>query len=293
MKDYKRWFQDKIGIGENRDRLDYLEKRIKLNHVLVQQLMPETLDLKVKNRPLKFFAQDETLRETNFTLHKNDLMFIGILFNHSGQVDKSLNEYFALGYLTARQLKTFAGDKKITSFLDFGGGYGRVSRFLPKCFPEATIFVSDIKKESVVFNERAFGFNGIHHSAQAAETHFNHTFDYIFAGSVFTHLPEKMAEEWLDTLCAAVNPGGVLVFSIHNIVTYGKQEHGDFYYFEHSEDSFFNWIEDSIKDTKTYGTSYISAQLATKWMESRGFSCQVDAQAFGGTQDLVIAVRQK
>ena len=44
-KTLKRWFQDKIGIGENRDKLALLEKRLAALATLEQWALPEVLPI--------------------------------------------------------------------------------------------------------------------------------------------------------------------------------------------------------------------------------------------------------
>jgi SAM-dependent methyltransferase len=287
----KRWFQDKIGIGENRDKIYFLEKRAKLNHALIHMLLPESIQFDARNRPLDFLKKAENLQKTSFVIHKNDLMFLGILYNHNGNLNHSLNEYFQVGYATAKQLAGLVDCDNVGSFLDFGAGYGRVARFLPTFFKKAKISVSDIKEESVTFCKKELGLAGFAHAANAEHVAIEQTYDVIFAGSVFTHLPQQMAEKWLDVLVTATSNGGTLIFSIHNIATYGFAAKGDFHYHLDSEDAFFSWVEDSISDTESYGTAYISEGLATRWMNDRGFTCTIQPKAFGGTQDLVIATK--
>ena len=217
IQQIKRWFQDKIGIGENRDKIYFLEKRVKLNHALIHMLLPENLQFDAQNRPLPFLNKAVDLGSTSFVIHKNDLMFLGILYNHEGDMNHSLNEYFSVGFRTAKQIAAIVNEKPIQSFLDFGAGYGRVARFLPTVFADAKISVSDIKAESVAFCKSELGLHGFDHSSDAPEVTVPDTYDVIFAGSVFTHLPRTSAEQWLDVLSAAVNPGGALIFSIHNI----------------------------------------------------------------------------
>lgn len=292
IQQIKRWFQDKIGIGENRDKIYFLEKRVKLNHALIHLLLPDSLQFDAKNRPLPFLREAGDLNGVSFMIHKNDLMFLGILYNHEGNLNHSLNEYFSVGYRTAKQLAALVNEKPIKSFLDFGAGYGRVARFLPALFPGVTLSVSDIKPESVVFCKTQLLLHGFDHSANASEANIEDTYDVIFAGSVFTHLPRSSAEDWLDVLSEATNPGGTLIFSIHNIAAYGFASRGDFHFHLDSEDAFFSWVEDSISEAESYGSSYVSESLAKKWMTDRGFSCNIQPKAFGGTQDLVIATKK-
>lgn len=287
MAGIKRWLQDKIGIGENRDKIAYLEKRIKLNQALIQQLMPERMPLNIENRNVPFFNAH---RESGFNLaiHKNDLMFLSILLAHNGNIDSTLQEYFQVGFDTAQHLKNHTKGP-VANLLDFGAGYGRVSRFLSSAFEGAQIFTSEIKPEAVRFNETVLGLNGISHGPEPESFKSTAAFDFIFAGSVFTHLPKDSAKAWLAALSTSLSETGTLVFSIHNAASFGVQTAQGFAFRTLSEDEFFSAVDDSISDNQQYGTAYFTLDLIRAWMTELGLKTEIQTNAFGGIQDLVIA----
>lgn len=287
MAGIKRWFQDKIGIGENRDKIAYLEKRIKLNQALIQQLTPATLPLNLEGRTIPFMkAHKPDL--FNLAIHKNDLMFLSILLAHESNINSSLQEYYQVGHQTAQWLKQQVA-APVSSVLDFGAGYGRVSRFLKSAFPDASITMSEIKAEAVLFHQSTLHIPGILHGADAASFQTDQSFDLIFAGSVFTHLPESSSRSWLEKLAGLLSKNGSLIFSIHNAASFGVSAPSGFAYKTLSEDEFFSSVEDSISDNESYGTAYFTARLINQWMTELGLHCRVEKNAFGGIQDVVTA----
>ena len=104
VKIIKKWFQDKIGIGENRDRISFLEKKIDYSHSIIHQLLPEKLSFSQDLSLLPFFKETPEALETNLDIHKNDLMFLYPLLHHNGALSQSLNEYYLVGWQTAKLL---------------------------------------------------------------------------------------------------------------------------------------------------------------------------------------------
>lgn len=292
FENLKRWLQDKIGIGENRDKIIYLEKRVKLNHLLLQQLLPKILALNPEDRNIPFLKTLGDRSNLNLAIHKNDLMFLQILIAKNGNVDAALNEYYHVGYETAQLLKGIVAGKPIQNLLDFGAGYGRVARFLSLAFSNSTnVFASDIKEEAVNFNRNSLNLNGLNHSTEIASYNPIVKFDLIFAGSVFTHLPEADSEKWLHALAESLEKDGMLVFSVHNIRSFGVSKTAHFAFKKLSEDSFFDSVEDSIKEADRYGTSYVSSEKVAEWMRKENLSFEILPNGFGGIQDLVIATK--
>ena len=296
LRQFKKWFQDKIGIGENRDRLDFLEKKIRFNGILIQELMPALLDFDPAGKGIESMKTEKS--PVASVIHKNDIMFISNLF-HNEDVDQSLKVYFSLGDNTARQIHEIAvsGNASILekggNLLDFGAGYGRVSRFFPRYFGEkVSYYASEIKEEAMRFHEEQLGYRGIVHGPHADSFKSDRKFDLIFVGSVFTHLPQRMTEEWLSKLADHLSESGFLIFTTHNIRTYNISQTKDFHFDPGSEDSSFDAVEDSLENQSEYGTSYVSDELIRKWMDDRGLGFEIQPRAFGGTQDLIISQRK-
>jgi SAM-dependent methyltransferase len=60
-------------------------------------------------------------------------------------------------------------------------------------------------------------------SAMRAPTSYDdHSFDFIYGISVFTHLPEDMQLEWLAELARIAKPGATLLLTTHGEKHWGK-----------------------------------------------------------------------
>ena len=114
--------------------------------------------------------------------------------------------YVITGAIVARHLHP-GGNAPITSILDYGCGYGRVARYLRAMFPRARIAGTDFIAEGVEWCVNHFGYDSI--TGRIPQ----HTFDLIWVGSVFTHLPEDVVRSIIMELKDALRPGGVLIFT--------------------------------------------------------------------------------
>lgn len=287
---FKRYFQDKIGIGENRDRISFLEKKIDYGHTLLQQLLPEILEfppsiLEERRAKWESWNISPTISDA---IHKNDLMFRYPLLHHSGNLRTVLDEYDKTGKETAFMLReksewTHTSGKTI---LDFGGGHGRVSRFLPHYFPDADIYVSEVKESALRFQKEVLGHKIIAHTDVASSFHPEIKFDLIFAGSVFTHLNRADFETWARVLIKSLSPDGMLIFSVHNTKDLSFSTQADFLFTELTEDQIISEVEDRLSDSKKYGVSYVSEAYLRGTLHPHPYA--VHRKSFGGTQDLVI-----
>ena len=299
MGNFKKWFQDKIGIGENRDRFEVVEKKIHFNSLLINNLLPDIYNVDLKRNPVSILKEHDLENKVSLSIHKNDLMFLINLYKN-GNFDKSLNAYFRIGYNTSQLLQGIVNEysskqnQRYSSFLDFGSGYGRVWRFLPFALgKDIDIYTSEVKAEAVAFSEKELGFKGIHHGSQAEIFPTDRQFDVIFAGSIFSHLPEKMLVEWLTKLSEVLNPNGLLLFTPHN-TTLNKSidSNTDIHYTTNSEDAVLNMVSDHLSDTSEYGTTYISDKKIAQLMGDLHLSFETKRKAFGNLQDLIIAQKK-
>ena len=100
--------------------------------------------------------------------------------------------------------------------LDFGCGCGRVLRhFAPQC--PAQFYAVDIDAEAIEWCHKNFGAGIMfHRSPEWPPLPFaNAQFDFLYAISVFTHLPEDMQMAWLAELSRIAKPGALLLLSVH------------------------------------------------------------------------------
>jgi SAM-dependent methyltransferase len=106
---------------------------------------------------------------------------------------------------------------KARSILDFGVGCGRVLAGFADLQVSAELWGCDIDGEAIAWNAANL--------ASLAQFRVNPPlppapfetgqFDAVYSVSVFTHLPEEMQFAWLSELRRIVEPGGVVVASIH------------------------------------------------------------------------------
>lgn len=108
-----------------------------------------------------------------------------------------------------------SGIEKTNIMLDFGCGAGRVTRWLRAAFPKATIHACDIREQDVDFVRQnccvTTWVSGIDVDALKPLG----SYDVIWVGSVFTHLPVEVSTKLFDKLMGWLNPKGVLIFSVH------------------------------------------------------------------------------
>lgn len=290
MSKVVRWVQDKIGVGENRARLNRVEKKLALSLALQRSILPEKLIFPAETFEMVSKWQRKS-PNTSLEIHKNDIMFLFSLHHHYGNWEEALDEYFTTGHEMAQALATKANEhsQDIQSVLDFGSGYGRVSRFFPSVFTQAKVWVSEVKQQSLDFQREQFSFNTIDHTEDPSSFNNSKKFDLIFAGSVFTHLPENRFIEWLKILISGLSDNGILIFSCHNLLDLKGPNKGRFAFIEHSEDQVMSEIGDRIKDANKYGSSYISHDyLAELIKQQNGKTQEVIRLGFGGTQDLCV-----
>lgn len=293
----KKWFQDKIGIGENRDHIAEIEQKIRFNSLLINNLLPDIYNVDLKKHPIRVLKEQKLEDTISLSVHKNDLMLLIHLYKN-GDFNKSLNAYYRLGHQTALLLQDVLKEHSIQnakSFLDFGSGYGRVTRFLPFALgKDIEVFTSEVKSEAVAFNENELGFKSIHHGSQAESFPTDRQFDVIFAGSIFSHLPEKMLEEWLAKLTEVLSPNGLFLFTTHNTTLDKSLDNSiDIHYTTNSEDAVLNMVSDHLSDTSEYGTTYISDKKIDQLMGDLNLSHATKHKAFGNLQDVVVARRKE
>lgn len=108
--------------------------------------------------------------------------------------------------LTAR-LSYEGGDARIKSILDFGGGHGRVARYLRVAFPDSRVEITDFNRRGVEFCINRLGCHDMGSEVPA------NNYDLIWVGSVFTHLPPETTIDLLGRLKGGLRKGGLLILT--------------------------------------------------------------------------------
>ncbi len=101
--------------------------------------------------------------------------------------------------------------------LDFASGPGRAAKWLKKKLPGINLTGSDIDREAIEWASTnlphvgAFVVNDYRAPTEFSEEQF----DLIYSISLFTHLDEKLQDEWLKELHRILKKGGYLLATTH------------------------------------------------------------------------------
>lgn len=124
--------------------------------------------------------------------------------------------------------------KKISTanVLDFGCGWGRITRTFLKDVPASNIQGIDVRPDIISLAKSLTTDIAFDVTSPAPPTKFSaETFDLIVAYSVFSHLPENIANEWIDEFARILKPGGLLVFTTrsrkHLVISSSLRNHQD------------------------------------------------------------------
>lgn len=264
----KRWFQDKVGIGENRDRLAQLELRVHALAALHQVHLPEVLLLPQDGLAEVWAGLPAEFRSASTAVHRSDPMLLFPLAVSGGDWGRCLQEYFLTGAETALWLREWGPDAR--SVLDFGGGFGRVGRFLPAAFPKASRWIVDPKPAAVSFQQAQWG----------ALPYAQEKVDLVFAGSVFTHLLPDAADVALRSVASSLASNGLAILTTHAAPNAGR----DWVVHTRTEETALPELEDSLART-AYSSVSFSDDAWIKLLEQNGFTdVHKKDVLFGGTQ---------
>jgi SAM-dependent methyltransferase len=105
--------------------------------------------------------------------------------------------------------------------LNFGCGFGQVSRFLREVFPQSMIEATDADGEAVAWCQEAYredvrkGYRSFSVTPRHPPLPFNTDyFDVVCGVAGLSQLPERLGLEWLSELRRITKPAGCLVLSM-------------------------------------------------------------------------------
>ncbi len=136
--------------------------------------------------------------------------------SHDQMYDGGKEHYFGVGLsalfaisnaVTARESYLMRATP-MRDILDFGCGCGRVTRFLRAGYPSANIWVNDLRRADMHWCVEKLG------CVEAADEPAAGSYDLVWLGSVFTHLPMEVARGLIQKLSTALRPNGILLFSV-------------------------------------------------------------------------------
>jgi SAM-dependent methyltransferase len=103
----------------------------------------------------------------------------------------------------------------MSSVLDFGCGCGRVARYWAHLSGPA-IHGADTSREQVRWCQKNLPFmRAVRIDPLPPLPYGSAEFDFVYAVSVFTHLPEDSGRAWVKELVRVLKPGGLLLFTVH------------------------------------------------------------------------------
>ncbi len=128
--------------------------------------------------------------------------------------------------LTSLLAKNGIAVETCDSILDFGCGCGRVIRHL-RHLP-AELHGCDSNPVAVDWCAEHLPFGRF--AVNALESPLDYdagSFDLVYAFSVFTHLPLRLQTHWMHELRRVLQPGGVLVISLHGDAMLGRLDRAE------------------------------------------------------------------
>jgi SAM-dependent methyltransferase len=126
--------------------------------------------------------------------------------------------FFASGYRTALAYQSELCDyespaNRMQNILEMGVGLGRL---MIHYFPfQANLYGCDVTPETIEWTRKKLG-NRVNIELTGLEPPLPYAsgfFDFVYANSVFTHVPCQLIDAWADELRRIIRPGGFLIFS--------------------------------------------------------------------------------
>jgi SAM-dependent methyltransferase len=130
------------------------------------------------------------------------------------------NIYLRSGEVSAQQIRDMLKRngvelESLNAILDFGCGVGRVVRQW-KTLRGPEVYGTDYNPELIDWCRKHLTFAHFQCNTLAAKLDYEEEkFDFIYALSVFTHLPEDLADAWLKELRRVLKPDGYLYLTTH------------------------------------------------------------------------------
>jgi len=124
-----------------------------------------------------------------------------------------------------------------SKILDFGCAWGRILRFWMRDISPENLYGWDISNELLTFAKSSLpecNFQKTHVAPGVRQE--VESFDLIYSYSVFSHLPKKLADSWIQEFARLLKPGGLLAITTrprNHILIAGsdldKTEHSSLY----------------------------------------------------------------
>lgn len=206
----------------------------------------------------------------DLTIHPDDAMYAFSEQVQHGVAEQARIEYFRSGHHAWRVVDAALGrvlgprwpSRRPLRLLDFGAGYGRLTRFLLPALGRERMTSTEADAGAVAFLRDHFGLDAYETPVVPSDDGIDLRrqldrpggFDAILALSVLTHLPERSFEAWLKAwLDALTVEGGVLLFSTlgSEVLLPGREMPRSGFHFERMSES-------RVLDLDDYGTAWVT-----------------------------------
>ncbi|CAO3459637.1 hypothetical protein [Azospirillum largimobile] len=189
---------------------------------------------------------------------KDEMFFKAILPNYENDASIGCYKFVesVLRHFDAyRQIVdgAFGGFSSLGSVMDFASGWGRLTRVLEQKLRPEQIWVSDIYHEAINWQVQNFCVNGVVSTSHPDALYHDTKHDFVFVGSLFSHLPATLFKAWLAKLYGMLTPRGVLAFSVHDMTILPEGEGMD-----GSDFRYYRFSESGSLDPDIYGMSYVT-----------------------------------
>jgi SAM-dependent methyltransferase len=141
------------------------------------------------------------------------------------------NHYFSVGASAMNNIivALTSVEKTPGRILDFGCGAGRVTRWLRSAFSYAAVEGCDMREADLQFVAKTLGVQTWISGKDVDQLEPPSTYDLIWVGSVFTHLPMSVSIRLFDKLTSWLNPDGILILTSHGRNVLLRGESSGFY----------------------------------------------------------------
>ncbi|MCF3649482.1 class I SAM-dependent methyltransferase [Synoicihabitans lomoniglobus] len=214
--------------------------------------------------------------------------------------------YFEIGR-RALDLAMFAGrlcDKPhFQNILDLPCGHGRVMRWLRAQYDYATITGCDLDRDGVDFCAQQFGAQAVYSERDLTSLPFRDQFDFVWCGSLLTHLNTAAWLAALDCLIRWTSDCGVIMFSVQgrffsSLLARGEHEFSDnadietlLHNFSNTGTAFEPYFEDPDQQ---YGLSLVSPEYLTRVLQRYpNVIMRAYLEQAWGVQDVVILYKRE
>jgi SAM-dependent methyltransferase len=239
-------------------------------------------------------CRDLLAKGISLDIHSADEMLGFFVYSQGRGLEEAVTMYLDSGrriWETERQILAwrFGPPPWNRRLLDFASGFGRVTRHIVTDLDRENVWVSDIYAEGVAFQEQCLGVHGIVSTTEPERFVCDMTFDAILVSSLFTHLPEARFVGWLRRLGSLVAPGGLLLFSVHDL-SLRRDGEGDA-----AAGIVFQEISESGSlETSDYGTSWVGEEFVRGAVEKAigPYPTLRIPRGLASFQDLYIVVKE-